>query len=212
MIDPIIEKHNHEEQDKVKNDQLLSESEKTQLIDMLDSTLENTNGHITDEKVRRLAVNGDKLGVLFSRMYRKTNEGDKKRDKRLDALEMSVERLSTEVSQLRIESKAGDKSLGESIDALRDESREGSKNLTKKLDENQEKVMGVLNDLQKKELIREGKESAEGEDKSVKVQGMLMSWVERNQFWILLVILLIGIQGGNIGEWVTKILTTVTGG
>lgn len=206
MIDPIIEKHNHEEQEKIKNDPLLSEPEKTQLVDMLDSTLQNTNGHITDEKVKRLAVNGDKLGVLFARMYRKTNEGDKKRDKRLDNLEISVEKLSLEVSQLRVESKEGDRHLGKSIDALRDESREGSKSLSKKLDENQEKVMQALNELQKKELIREGKESAESEDPSLKRQNMFMAWVERNQFWLFLVILLIGIQGGNISKWVMGLM------
>lgn len=206
MIDPIIEKHNHEEQEKINKDPLLSDSEKTQLIDMLDSTLENTNGHITDEKVKRLAVNGDKLGVLFARMYRKTNEGDKKRDKRLDNLESSVERLSQEVSQLRVESKEGDRDLGKSIDALRDESREDSKSLNKKLDDNQEKVMKALNDLQKKELIREGKESAESEDQSLKRQNMFMAWVERNQFWLFLVILLIGIQGGNIGKWIMGLM------
>lgn len=206
MIDPIIEKHNHEEQEKINKDPLLSDSEKTQLIDMLDSTLENTNGHITDEKVKRLAVNGDKLGVLFARMYRKTNEGDKKRDKRLDNLESSVERLSQEVSQLRVESKEGDRDLGKSIDALRDESREDSKSLNKKLDDNQEKVMKALNDLQKKELIREGKESAESEDPSLKRQNMFMAWVERNQFWLFLVILLIGIQGGNIGKWIMGLM------
>lgn len=206
MIDPIIAKHNHEEQEKINKDPLLSDSEKAQLIDMLDSNLENTNGHITDEKVKRLAVNGDKLGVLFARMYRKTNEGDKKRDKRLDSLESSVERLSQEVSQLRVESKEGDDSLGKSIDALRDESREDSKSLNKKLDDNQEKVMKALNDLQKKELIREGKESAESEDPSLKRQNMFMAWVERNQFWLFLVILLIGIQGGNIGKWIMGLM------
>lgn len=207
MIDPIIEKHNHEEQEKIKNDPLLSEPEKAQLVDMLDSTLANTNGHITDEKVKRLAVNGDKLGVLFARMYRKTNEGDKKRDKRLDKLEASVEKLGKDVAQLRVESKEGDDSLGKSIDALRDESREGSKSLSKKLDENQEKVMKALNELQKKELIREGKESAEtSEDLSIKRQSIFMSWVERNQFWLFLVILLIGIQGGNIGKWVMGLM------
>lgn len=207
MIDPIIEKHNHEEQEKIKNDPLLSEPEKEQLVDMLDSTLANTNGHITDEKVKRLAVNGDKLGVLFARMYRKTNEGDKKRDKRLDKLEASVEKLGKDVAQLRVESKEGDDSLGKSIDALRDESREGSKSLNKKLDENQEKVMKALNELQKKELIREGKESAEtSEDLSIKRQSIFMSWVERNQFWLFLVILLIGIQGGNIGKWVMGLM------
>ena len=206
MIDPIIAKHNHEEQEKIKSDPLLPEPEKAQLIDMLDSTLENTNGHITDEKVKRLAVNGDKLGVLFARMYRKTNEGDKKRDKRLDSLEASVEKLGEEVSKLRAESKEGDDSLGKSIDALRDESREGSKSLSKKLDDNQEKVMKALNDLQKKELIREGKESAEGGDITLKRQNMLMAWIERNQFWLFLVILLIGIQGGNIGKWISGLL------
>jgi len=206
MIDPIIAKHNHEEQEKIKSDPLLPEPEKAQLIDMLDSTLENTNGHITDEKVKRLAVNGDKLGVLFARMYRKTNEGDKKRDKRLDSLEASVEKLGEEVSKLRTESKEGDDSLGKSIDALRDESREGSKSLSKKLDENQEKVMQALNELQKKELIREGKESAESEDPSLKRQNMFMAWVERNQFWLFLVILLIGIQGGNISKWVMGLM------
>lgn len=207
MIDPIIAKHNHEEQEKINKDPLLSDSEKTQLIDMLDSTLENTNGHITDEKVKRLAVNGDKLGVLFARMYRKTNEGDKKRDKRLDSLEASVERLSGEVSQLRVESKEGDRDLGKSIDALRDESREDSKSLNKKLDDNQEKVMKALNELQKKELIREGKESAEtSEDLSIKRQSIFMAWVERNQFWLFLIILLIGIQGGNIGKWIMGLM------
>lgn len=202
MIDPIIAKHNHEEQDKINKDPLLSDSEKAQLIDMLDSNLENTNGHITDEKVKRLAVNGDKLGVLFARMYRKTNEGDKKRDKRLDSLEASVEKLSGEVSQLRVESKEGDRDLGKSIDALRDESREGSKSLSKKLDDNQEKVMNALNELQKKELIREGKESvAENEDITIKRQNMIMAWIERNQFWVLIVLFIIGIQGGKIGDW-----------
>ena len=203
MIDPIIAKHNHEEQEKINKDPLLSDSEKAQLIDMLDSNLENTNGHITDEKVKRLAVNGDKLGVLFARMYRKTNEGDKKRDKRLDSLEASVEKLGEEVSKLRTESKEGDDSLGKSIDALRDESREGSKSLNKKLDDNQEKVMKALNDLQKKELIREGKESAEevNPDLSLKRQNMIMAWIERNQFLVLLVLFLIGIQGGKIGNW-----------
>lgn len=203
MIDPIIAKHNHEEQEKINKDPLLSESEKAQLIDMLDSNLENTNGHITDEKVKRLAVNGDKLGVLFARMYRKTNEGDKKRDKRLDNLEASVEKLGEEVSKLRTESKEGDDSLGKSIDALRDESREDTKSLNKKLDDNQEKVMKALNDLQKKELIREGKESVEenNPDFSLKRQNMIMAWIERNQFLVLIILFLIGIQGGKIGTW-----------
>lgn len=203
MIDPIIAKHNHEEQEKINKDPLLSESEKAQLIDMLDSNLENTNGHITDEKVKRLAVNGDKLGVLFARMYRKTNEGDKKRDKRLDSLEASVEKLGEEVSKLRTESKEGDDSLGKSIDALRDESREDTKSLNKKLDDNQEKVMKALNDLQKKELIREGKESVEenNPDFSLKRQNMIMAWIERNQFLVLIILFLIGIQGGKIGNW-----------
>lgn len=222
MLDPIIQKHNHEEQEKIKNDPLMSESEKTQLIDMLDSTLQNTNGHITDEKVKRLAVNGDKLGVLFARMYRKTNDGDKKRDQRLDALEKSVEKLSVEVSGLREESKQGDRNLGKSIDALRDESREDSKALNKKLDENQEKVMKILNELQSKELIREGKEIAEAEnpdpppapapvvvndDPSLKRQNALMAWVERNQFLVLIILFLIGIQGGSIGKWIMGFFT-----
>ena len=207
MIDPIIEKHNHEEQDKIKADPLLPEAEKAQLIDMLDSTLENTNGHITDEKVKRLAVNGDKLGVLFARMYRKTNEGDLKRDKRLDTLEQSVERLGKEVAGLRAESKEGDRDLGKSIDALRDESRESSSKLQEKMDANQKVLVDALNELQKKELIREGKESVEEHDPSdvsLKRQNMLMAWVERNQFWLLFVIFIIAVQGGKIGDWILQ--------
>ena len=207
MIDPIIEKHNHEEQEKIKADPLLPEPEKAQLIDMLDSTLENTNGHITDEKVKRLAVNEDKLGVLFARMYRKTNEGDLKRDKRLDALEQSVERIGKEVAGLRVESKEGDKGLGKSIDALRDESRESSSKLQEKMDANQKVLIDALNELQKKELIREGKESAEKHDLSdvsLKRQNMLMAWVERNQFWLLFVIFIIAVQGGKIGDWILQ--------
>ena len=207
MIDPIIEKHNHEEQDKIKADPLLPEAEKAQLIDMLDSTLENTNGHITDEKVKRLAVNGDKLGVLFARMYRKTNEGDLKRDKRLDTLEQSVERLGKEVAGLRAESKEGDRDLGKSIDALRDESRESSSKLQEKMDANQKVLVDALNELQKKELIREGKESVEEHDPSdvsLKRQNMLMAWVERNQFWLLFVLFIIAVQGGKIGDWILQ--------
>ena len=207
MIDPIIEKHNHEEQDKIKADPLLPEAEKAQLIDMLDSTLENTNGHITDEKVKRLAVNGDKLGVLFARMYRKTNEGYLKRDKRLDTLEQSVERLGKEVAGLRAESKEGDRDLGKSIDALRDESRESSSKLQEKMDANQKVLVDALNELQKKELIREGKESVEEHDPSdvsLKRQNMLMAWVERNQFWLLFVLFIIAVQGGKIGDWILQ--------
>ena len=207
MIDPIIEKHNHEEQDKIKADPLLSEPEKAQLIDMLDSTLENTNGHITDEKVKRLAVNEDKLGVLFARMYRKTNEGDIRRDRRLDTLEQSVERLGKEVAGLRAESKEGDRDLGKSIDALRDESRESSSKLQEKMDANQRILVDALNELQKKELIREGKESAsdhDSPDTSITRQNMLMAWVERNQFWLLVVIFIIAVQGGKIGDWVLQ--------
>ena len=207
MIDPIIEKHNHEEQDKIKADPLLPEAEKAQLIDMLDSTLENTNGHITDEKVKRLAVNGDKLGVLFARMYRKTNEGDLKRDKRLDTLEQSVERLGKEVAGLRAESKEGDRDLGKSIDALRDESRESSSKLQEKMDANQKVLVDALNELKKKELIREGKESVEEHDPSdvsLKRQNMLMAWVERNQFWLLFVLFIIAVQGGKIGDWILQ--------
>lgn len=204
MLDPIIEKHNMEEQQKVKDDPLLSDAEKVQLVDLLDGTLQNTNGHITDEKVKRLAVNNDKLGVLFARMYRKTNEGDKKRDERLDALEKSVEKLGAEVSGLRKESKDGDRSLGKSIDALREESKASSESLNKKLDENQTKVLEAINELQKKEFIREGKEQAEApeNDVSLKRQSMFMAWLERNQFIIFLIIILIAIQGGNIGEWI----------
>ena len=75
------------------------------------------------------------------------------------------------------------------------------------MDANQKVLVDALNELQKKELIREGKESVEEHDPSdvsLKRQNMLMAWVERNQFWLLFVLFIIAVQGGKIGDWILQ--------
>lgn len=200
MIDSIIEKHNHEEQDKIRACSSMSEAEKTQMIDMLDSTLDGTNGYITDEKVKRLAINSDKLAVLFSQMFRRSADSDAKGEKDMESLRNEVRDIADDVKAIRKDSQQNDESLGRSIDALRD-------GMTKTLEE----IKDTVAEVRDRELLREGAEKAESpkdsaDDGSITMQTKIMDWVTKNQFWLLIVIIIIAAQGGNLSEWLLRML------
>lgn len=196
MIDPIVEKHNHEEQDKIRTCDSMSEAEKTQMIDMLDSTLDGTNGYITDEKVKRLAINSDKLAVMFSQLFRRNAIGDAKRDEDMNSLRKSVMDISDDVKAIRKDSQSNDESLGKSIDTLRDSISSSLKEITQ-----------TVSQLRDRELLREGATLEDSQkNKGASVQERLMDWVTKNQFWLLIVFIIIAVQGGNLADWILKLL------
>lgn len=196
MIDPIVEKHNHEEQDKIRTCDSMSEAEKTQMIDMLDSTLDGTNGYITDEKVKRLAINSDKLAVMFSQLFRRNAIGDAKRDEDMNSLRKSVMDISDDVKAIRKDSQSNDESLGKSIDTLRDSISSSLKEITQ-----------TVSQLRDRELLREGATLEDSQkDKGASVQERLMDWATKNQFWLLIVFIIIAVQGGNLADWILKLL------
>lgn len=192
MIDPIVEKHNHEEQEKVRDCEAMSEAEKIQMIDMLDSTLDGTNGYITDEKVKRLAINTDKLALMFSHLFRRTTESGKKYEDDMESLRGEVRDMAEDVKAIRKDSQENDESLGKSLDSLRDDIKTTLSDIKK-----------TVSELRDKELLREGAEVIPSEQQTL--QSKLMDWVSKNQFWLLVVFLIIAVQGGNLADWLLKI-------
>ena len=192
MIDELLRKHNLEEQDLVKNCDALSDSEKTRLVHMLDRAMESTNGHLTDEKVKFIAETTERLSEVVSGLFRKSASEDKLADERFNKIEKSMEDLNAKMSTMSKEAKAN------------------NDNIMKALETN----LNEIKELQIKSAKRDGREEAQSqqvsEDSSsanYKTTSAFMRWISDNQFFIFIIIVLIAIQGGNIGRFLMDLST-----
>jgi len=187
MIDEMIKKHNLEEQELVKNCDALSDSEKTKLVHMLDRALESTNGFLTDEKVRFIAETTERLAEVISGLFRKSASEDKMADERFNKLETSLRDLDNRMKKM-------------SEDAVKSD-----ENIMKALDTN----LKEIKELQLHIAKQDGREEAKTQipDESVKMPNPFMKWIADNQFFVFIIIVVIAVQGGNIGNFISDLLS-----